>query len=139
MSISGNTRAPAALPVTRRPSVGWYWAAGMLLVAGSVAAAMSVVDAVIGLNDDVDRFRRTSVPGRISTPIDHPNTYYVCYEGVTGRTLDRLGVTVTNPSGDAVAAPPSGAIAIVVTGVRRSRPRTPAKETAPHTCDGKGT
>ena len=40
MSISSNTYSPTAPPVRRRPSVGWYWAAGLLLVAGFVAAAV---------------------------------------------------------------------------------------------------
>jgi hypothetical protein len=102
MSISSNTYSHTAPPVVRRPSVGWYWAAGLLLVAGFVAAAVWVVGAVIGLNDHVDQFPRTSVPGEITAPIDNPDTYYVYYEGAAGITLDRLGVTVTDPAGEPV-------------------------------------
>ena len=87
MSISSS--AYKTRPVTRRPSVGWYWAAGLLLVAGFVAAAVWVVGAVIGLNDHVDNFPRTTVPGEISAPIDSPDTYFVYYEGVADITMDR--------------------------------------------------
>lgn len=72
MSISSTTYSPTAPPARRRPSVGWYWAAGLLLVAGFVVAAAWLVGAVIGLDDHVDQFPRTSVPGEISVPIDNP-------------------------------------------------------------------
>jgi len=106
MSISSNTYSPTAPPVRRRPSVGWYWAAGLLLVAGFVAAAVWVVGAVIGLDDHVDQFPRTSVPGEISASIDNPDTYYIYYEGTTDISLDRLGVTLTDPSGEPVTVRP---------------------------------
>ena len=106
MSIDIDTRSTADTPVVGRPSVGWYWAAGLLLVAGFVAAAVWVVGAVFGLNDHVDEFPRTSVPGEISVPIDQPDTYYVYFEGVGDVTLDGLGVTVTGPAGDTVALSP---------------------------------
>jgi HAMP domain-containing protein len=104
MSISSNPYI--APPVVRRPSVAWYLAAGTLLVAGLVAAAVWVVGAVIGLNDHVDKFPRTSVPGEISAPIDSPDTYYVYYEGTADITLDRLGVTVADPTGEPVTVRP---------------------------------
>ena len=106
MSISSNTYSPTVPPVVRKPSVGWYWAAGLLLVAGFVAAAVWVVGAVIGLNDHVDQFPRTDVPGEISAPIDSADTYYVYYEGTTDISLDRLGVTLTDPSGEPVTVRP---------------------------------
>jgi hypothetical protein len=106
MRIMSYTYSPATTPVARRPSVGWYWAAGLLLVAGFVAAAVWVVGAVMGLSDHVDQFPRTDVPGEISAPIDSPDTYYVYYEGATDTTLDRLGVTVTDPAGEPVTVRP---------------------------------
>lgn len=106
MSIDIDTRSTAETPVVGRPSVGWYWAAGLLLVAGFVAAAVWVIGTVSGLDDHVDQFPRTSVPGEISAPIDHPDTYYVYYEGDEDVTLDGLGVTVTDPAGDLVALEP---------------------------------
>lgn len=106
MSIDIDTRSTGVTPVVGRPSVGWYWAAGVLLVAGFVAAAVWVVGAVFGLNDHVDEFPRTSAPGEISAPIDQPDTYYVYFEGVGDMTLDGLGVTVTDPAGDPVALSP---------------------------------
>jgi len=106
MSIDSDTRSTVAAPVSDGPSVGWYWAAGLLLVAGFVAAAVWVVGAVFGLNDHVDQFPRTSVPGEISAPIEHPDTYYVYCEGDGDVTLDELGVTVTDPAGDPVAVSP---------------------------------
>ena len=106
MSISSTTYSPTAPPVRRRPSVGWYWAAGLLLVAGIVAAAVWIVGAAIGLDDHVDQFPRTSVPGEISAPIDNPDTYYIYYEGTTDISLDRLGVTLTDPSGEPVTVRP---------------------------------
>jgi hypothetical protein len=106
MTIDSDTRSAAATVVTARPSVGWYWAAGLLLVAGFVAAVVWVVGAVFGLNDHVDQFPRTSVPGEISAPIDQPDTYYVYYEGDGDVTLDGLGVAVTDPAGDPVAINP---------------------------------
>jgi hypothetical protein len=106
MSISSNTYSPTAPPVVPKPSVGWYWAAGLLLVAGFVATAVWVVGAVIGLNDHVDQFPRTDVPGEISAPIDSPDTYYVYYEGTTDISLDQLGVTLTDPSGEPVTVRP---------------------------------
>jgi hypothetical protein len=106
MSISSATYSPTAPSVRRRPSVGWYWAAGLLLVAGFVAAAVWVVGAVIGLDDHVDQFPRTSVPGEIGAPIDNPDTYYIYYEGTTDISLDRLRVTLTDPSGEPVTVRP---------------------------------
>ncbi len=105
MRIMSYTYSPAAPAVTRMPSVSWYWPAG-LLVAGFVAAAVWVVGAVIGLSDHVDQFPRTDVPGEISAPIGSPDTYYVYYEGATDTTLDRLGVTVIDPTGEPVTVRP---------------------------------
>ena len=61
---------------------------------------------MIGLDDHVDQFPRTSVPGEISAPIDNPDTYYIYYEGTTDISLDRLGVTLTDPSGEPVTVRP---------------------------------
>ena len=47
MSIDSDTRSTATTPVSDGPSAGWYWAAGLLLVAGFAAAVGD------GLNDDV--------------------------------------------------------------------------------------
>lgn len=102
MSIPASTVSPMPPAVTRRPSVGWYWASGLLLVAGLATAAVWVVGAVIGLSDHVDQFPRTNVPGQLSVVINDPDTYYVYYEGVGDTTLDRLGVTVTDPAGEPV-------------------------------------
>ena len=106
MSIPATTISPVPPAVTRWPSVGWYWASGLLLGAGLAAAAVWVVGAVIGLSDHVDQFPRTSVPGELSVVIDDPDTYYVYYEGVGDTTLDRLGVTVTDPAGEQVTVRP---------------------------------
>jgi hypothetical protein len=106
MSIDSNTRSTETTPVIGKPSVGWYWAAGLLLVVGFVAAAVWMVGAVFGLNDHVDQFPRTSVPGEISAPIDQPDAYYVYYEGDEDVTLEGLGVTVTDPAGDPVTVSP---------------------------------
>lgn len=106
MNILASTISPIPPAVIRRPSVGWYWASGFLLVAGLAAAAVWVVGAVIGLSDHVDQFPRMSVPGELSVVIDDPDTYYVYYEGVGDMTLDRLGVTVTDPAGEPVMVRP---------------------------------
>jgi len=106
MTIISNTRPPAAPPVARKPSKGWYWAAGLLLLAGFMAAAGWIVGAVTGLDDHVDQFPRSSAPGEISAPIDNPDTYYVYFEGVGDITLDQLGVTVTDPAGEPVTVSP---------------------------------
>lgn len=106
MSIRADTVSPKPPAAARRPSVGWYWAAGLLLVAGLSAAAVWIVGAVIGLTDHVDQFPRTSVPGELSVVIDDPDTYYVYYEGAGDTTLDRLGVTVSDPAGEPVMVRP---------------------------------
>jgi len=106
MSVSSQTRSYAGKPALRRPSIGWYWAAGLLLVGGLVAAGGWLFGAVTGLNDHVDRFPRTSLPGETSVQIDQSDTYNVYYEGVGDITLDRLDVTLTDPSGEPVAVRP---------------------------------
>lgn len=106
MSVSSQTRSHAGTPTPRRPSIGWYWAAGLLLVAGLVAAAGWLLGAVTSLNDHVDRFARTTLPGETSVQIDQSDTYKVYYEGVEDITLDRLDVTLTDPSGEPVAVGP---------------------------------
>jgi MYXO-CTERM domain-containing protein len=47
MSIDSDTRSTATTSVGDGPSAGWYWAAGLLLVAGFAAAVGD------GLTDDV--------------------------------------------------------------------------------------
>lgn len=106
MSVPADTVSSKTPEVARRPSVGWYWAAGLLLAAGLSAAAVWIVGAVIGLSDHVDQFPRTSAPGQLSVVIDDPDTYYIYYEGKGDTTLDRLGVTVSDPAGEPVTVRP---------------------------------
>lgn len=101
-----STVSPGPAAVTRRPSTGWYWVSGLLLVAGLVAAAVWIVSAVTGVSDRVDQFPRTSVPGELSVVIDAPDTYYVYSEGAGESTLESLELTVTDPSGEPVMVRP---------------------------------
>ena len=121
MRIMSYTYSPRS-PSGHTHAVGrWYWPAG-LLVAGFVAAAVWVVGAVIGLSDHVDQFPRTDVPGEISAPIGSPDTYYVYYEGATDTTLDRLGVTVIDPTGEPVTVRPVDEWRVVRLGRSNGRP-----------------
>lgn len=47
MSIDSYTRSTATTPVSDGPSAGWYWAAGLLLVAGLAVVGEGLTDDVL--------------------------------------------------------------------------------------------
>ncbi|HEX6919340.1 MAG TPA: hypothetical protein VF314_03830 [Actinomycetes bacterium] len=100
--------APAPPAPARRPSTRWYWAAGLVALVGLVAAAALVAAALISLNDHIDGYARTPIPGQVSVTVDEPGTQVIYYEGPSGATPE-LYLSVYDPSGAPVTVRQSDA------------------------------
>lgn len=100
--------APAPPAPARRPSTRWYWAAAVIALTGLVAAAALVAAALISLDDHIDGYARTSIPGQVSVTVDAPGTQIIYYEGPSGATPE-LYLSVYGPSGAPVTVKQSDA------------------------------
>jgi len=85
-----------------KPSVGWYWVAGVVALVGIVGAVVWGLASYAGIGDRVDGFARDALPGQVTVPIDAPGTYAVFYEAADTDRVPALDVGVTGPDGAAV-------------------------------------
>jgi hypothetical protein len=92
--------SPPPTRVRKRPSRGWYWAAGILAVLGLTAAFVWGALGTITALDRVDDFDRVTIPGAMTVLVADPGTKVIYYESpaavaryadptATGRTATR--------------------------------------------------
>lgn len=92
-----------------KPSVGWYWAAGLIAVVGVVGAVAWGLVAYGAIGDRVDGFARDALPGQVVVPIETAGTYAAFYEAADTDRVPSLEVGVTGPDGAAVPVAGYGA------------------------------
>ncbi|HSJ45553.1 MAG TPA: hypothetical protein VK923_12790 [Euzebyales bacterium] len=85
-----------------KPSVGWYWVAGVLAIVGIIGAVVWGLTAYGAVGDRVDGFARAPLPGREVVPIDSAGTYAVFYEAVDTDRVPAFDIRVTDPDGAAM-------------------------------------
>jgi len=95
--------------ITTKPSVGWYWVAGVLAILGIVGAVVWGLTAYGAVGDRVDAFTRAPLPGRAVVPIDMVGTHAVFYEAVDMDRVPPFDVRVTDPDGAPVPVAGFGA------------------------------
>ncbi len=87
----------AAGPGALRHRAVRYWVAGLLGIAGFIAALIWTGAAASGFTHYTDGLLRTTIPGQFTLHASHPGTYYIYPEG----SLNRAAVRVTGPAGHA--------------------------------------
>ena len=85
-----------------KPSVGWYWVAGVVALVGIIGAVVWGLASYAAIGDRVDGFARDALPGQVTVPIDTAGTYAVFYEAADTDRVPSLDVGVTGPDGAAV-------------------------------------
>ncbi len=92
--VTAGTRRPP----DRRHRMVRYLAAGLLAIAGIIAALIWTSAAGRAYAHYIDGLPRANIPGQVALHASHPGTYYVYAEG----SLARAAVRVTSPAGRAV-------------------------------------
>ncbi|HEX6569360.1 MAG TPA: hypothetical protein VF015_09345, partial [Acidimicrobiales bacterium] len=89
-----------------RPSKWWFVVAGLVAIAGIVAAVAILVVGVGGYIDDIEDFDRALLPATLDVEITETGGYSIYHEydgAYDGRLSSAPEVAVTDPSGAAVA------------------------------------
>lgn len=91
-------------PTARRvPGKRWYLIAGLLALAGLVAAGLSLWLTLSGIDDDL---QRATFPGQIELSLPEAGTYTIFVERAVGSSLDPavsdMFVQVFSPQGEAL-------------------------------------
>jgi hypothetical protein len=102
---------PAPLPyppvtIRRRPSTAGYWVAGVLAVLTPLAALVLLVVSLTIVDDSIDGFARTAVPGSVVLTADAAQHLLVYGEGPA----------VASAAGDASPVAAFGDVTVTVTG-----------------------
>lgn len=85
-----------------KPSVSWSWIAGLITIVGVVGAIVWGLTAYSSIGDRMDGFARTSLPGRLTAPLDTTGTYAVFFEAADTDGVPVLDLRATDPAGNPV-------------------------------------
>jgi hypothetical protein len=99
-------RPVAASPAVRRPSTGWYWVAGAVVLAAAAAGVLWFGAAVRSMTRHAESFPRTGIPGSLTFAVAEPGTRYVYVEADESPALEELGATLHGPEGASVPLRP---------------------------------
>lgn len=95
---------------TKRPSSGWYWAAGAIAIVGVIAGIVLGISSFLSYQDDLRGMARAAGSEmRVSLQADHDAVVFLEGPGVADTKNLRSAVRVTDPEGNQVPAQPYGA------------------------------
>jgi hypothetical protein len=91
----------------KRPSTGWYWAAGTIAVVGVIAGVVLAISSYLSYQDGLRSMARTDgTTMRVNLQPDQDAVVFLEGPGVAERKDLRPAVTVTDPEGGEVAVLP---------------------------------
>jgi hypothetical protein len=85
-----------------KPSLGWYWVAGAIVVVGVATAIGIMVASAAGALGRTDDLQRVQVPGQGTIHISDTGGQVVYFEGLGPPPPGSLAVQITDPNGNAV-------------------------------------
>lgn len=91
--------SPTAL---HKPSVGGYWIAAVIAVAGLLGAVVWAAFGALGSVTRTGDLAREALPASMTTEVSEPGTLVVYYEGGSVPSSAQLDVRVSGPDGAAV-------------------------------------
>ncbi len=107
------TLAPPAPPkrpdihtVGPGPSTTGYWVGAVIGIVGLMVVGALTVMAVVRMNDHIDTFTRTAIPGTTSVILDASTGRTIYVEGVAPLPLSALNLRVTGPDGSEIVVRP---------------------------------
>lgn len=94
---------PSPPPAVRRPSTAGYWIAALVAVITVGGGGIALVLGLAGMQQMIEDYARTPVPGSVTVQAEEPTTFVVFSEGLDSEPTDHGGsIAVTGPNGDAV-------------------------------------
>ena len=92
--------------VRRRPSIAWYWVAGLVAILGVAISVGWGATRAIDAYRSVDSFARAHIPGIVNVTVDEAGKQLVYYEGDRRPEVNELGLEIRDPSGSQIAIRP---------------------------------
>lgn len=101
-------RRPDVGPRETMPSTLGYWVGALVGVLGLALVGALVVMTVVRMDDHVDAFARTEIPGTVTVSLEASEGRTIYVEGLAPLPLAALDIRVTDPNGNDVVVRPYG-------------------------------
>jgi hypothetical protein len=110
MSTMSKTLAPPERPDVRlrkpMPSTAGFWIGAFFGVLGLVFVVALVAIAVVRMNDHIEAFPRTPIPGAVTVSLDGSTGRTIYVEGLAPLPLAALDLRITSPNGSEILVRP---------------------------------